>query len=88
MKNRNFISKIKRSKVTDYVALRVEINHFCDSLREALRNYFAIDEICGIELPTHFLKVGVVLLGIIFLKSYLIKPHILCDEMILMHCWL
>ena len=37
--------------------------------------------------PTSW-KVGVVLLGIIFFTTEQIKPHILSDEMIIMHCWL
>ena len=40
----------------------------------------------GLSYPTHFLKVGVVLLGIIFLNTKLDKPHLLYDEMIFMHC--
>ena len=34
---------------------------------------------------TLFLKLGVVLIGIIFLNTELNKPHFLCDEMIFMH---
>ena len=40
----------------------------------------------GLSYPTHFLKVGVVLLGIIFLNTELNKPHFLRDEMLFMHC--
>ena len=40
----------------------------------------------GLSYPTHFLKVGVVLLGIIFLNAELNKPHFLHDEMIYLHC--
>ena len=40
----------------------------------------------GLSYPPTSLKVGVVLLGIIFLNTELNKPHFLCDEMIFMHC--
>ena len=40
----------------------------------------------GLSYPTPFLRVGVVLLGIIFLNSELNKPHLLANEMIFMHC--
>ena len=36
--------------------------------------------------PATSLKVGVVLLGIIFLNTELNKAHFLRDEMIFMHC--
>ena len=36
----------------------------------------------GLSYPIHFLIVGVVLLGIIFLNTELIKPLILRDKMI------
>ena len=39
----------------------------------------------GLSYPTHFLKVGGVVLGIIFLNTELIKSHFLPDEMICMH---
>ena len=42
----------------------------------------------GLSYPTHFLKSRVVLLGIIFLDTELIKPHCLRDEMIFMHFFL
>ena len=38
----------------------------------------------GLSYPTHFMKVMVVLLGIIFLNTELNKPHFLRDEMNLM----
>ena len=38
-----------------------------------------------VTLPT-YRKVGVVLLGIIFLNTELNKAHFLRDEMIFMHC--
>ena len=37
--------------------------------------------------PTSW-KVGIVLLEIIFLNKEQIKPQIMRDEMIIMHCWL
>ena len=40
----------------------------------------------GLSYPTHFLKVGLVILGIIFLNTELNKLHFLRDEMIFMHC--
>ena len=40
----------------------------------------------GLSYPTHFLKVGVVLLGIIFLNTALNKLHFLRDKMIFKHC--
>ena len=39
----------------------------------------------GLRYPTHFLKIGVVLLGIIFLNTELNKLHFLRDEMMSMH---
>ena len=40
---------------------------------------------CLVTPPTS-VKVGVVLLGILFLITELNKPHFLRDEMIFMHC--
>ena len=40
----------------------------------------------GLSYPTHFRKVGVVLLGIITLNTELNKPQFLCDEMMFLHC--
>ena len=65
--------------------LRVEINQFCDGIRDSMNSYYAINKICGVEISR---KVGVVLLGIIFLNTELIKSHILRDEMVFMHCLL
>ena len=42
----------------------------------------------GSNYPTHFLKVGVVLLRIIFLKAEPKTVQLLRDEMIIMHCLL
>ena len=39
----------------------------------------------GLSYPIHFLKSGVVLLGIIFLNTELNEPHFLRDEMIFMN---
>ena len=39
-----------------------------------------------LSYPTHFCKVGVVLLGIILLNTEQNKPQFLRDEIILMHC--
>ena len=36
----------------------------------------------GLSYPIHLLKVGVVLLGIFFLRTELNEPHFLHDEMI------
>ena len=40
----------------------------------------------GQVTPPTSVKVGVVLLGMIFLNTELNKPHCLRDEMIFMHC--
>ena len=40
----------------------------------------------GLVTPPTSVKVGVVLLGILFLITELNKPHFLRDEMIFMHC--
>ena len=40
----------------------------------------------GLVTPPTSVKVGVVLLGTIFLNTELNKPHFLRDEMIFMHC--
>ena len=40
----------------------------------------------GLVTPPTSVKVGVVLLGIIFLNTELNKPHFLLDKMIFMHC--
>ena len=40
----------------------------------------------GLSYPTHFLKIGEVLFGIIFLNTELNKLHFFGDEMIIMHC--
>ena len=40
----------------------------------------------GVSLPTHLLKVGVVLFGIIFLNTELNKPHFFRTEIIYIHC--
>ena len=42
----------KKSKNTS----RVEINQICDAYRDFMRSYYAIDKICGVELPHPLLE--------------------------------
>ena len=81
-----FISIENGGKQKSKNTLRVEINQFCDDQRDTMSSSYAIDKIRGVKLPHQLLeKVGVELLGIIFLNTELNKPHFLCDEMIFMH---
>ena len=66
--------------------LRVEINQSCDGKRDTMRRSCAIDKMGGVVTPPTSRKVGVVLLGIIFLNTELNKPQFLSDEMLFVHC--
>ena len=69
--------------------MREETNQFYDGSRDTMTSsYSHRQNMRGYVTTPTSLKVGVVLLEIIFLNTELNKAHFLRDEMIFMHCLL